>query len=785
MCREWPIWEKWRNEILELEKLEIQRCFKPVDFGGIKAVELHYFSDASEGGYGQCSYIRLVNDSDKAHCSFVIGKARVSPLRQRSIPRLELAAATVSAKMSEFLRNELTYSDRSEYFWSDSKIVLGYINNEARRFHVYVANRVQQIRDLSQPSSWMYVESDENPADDATRGLTAKELMVKSRWLTGPEFLWKDGEFQPNTKKTYPVKENDPELKKATVLKTTAEGPSKKFPDYFEVQHLKHISSWFRMRRIVALCLRLLMLLRKGDVKNDSLGSCSTEKLTITLDQLQEAEKSIIKAVQYEHYKEEINILEGLKSRAETGDRASVKLRNQRMKKTSSLFRLDPFLDEDGILRVGGRIKRANVPLQVKHPVIIPKKSHITEVLIRHHHVKVNHMGRGMTHNELRQRGYWIVGGSSAISSFISRCITCRKLRKPLQQQKMAELPQYRLEPAAPFSYCAVDYFGPFMIKERRSEVKRYGVLFTCMASRSVHLETANSLNTSSFINALTRFLSRRGPVRQLRSDHGTNFIGARNELKAVISEMNQDKVQEYLLDNECEWIPLKLNVPHSSHMGGSWERQIQTVRNALEPLLIQSGTQLDDEAFRTFMTEVESIVNSKPLSIDNLCSADAPEPLTPNHLLTMKPKVLLPPPGNFQRADVYCHKRWRRVQYLANQFWLRWRMEYIHLLQVRNKWIRPSKNLEVGDIVISKELGEHASRRSWPLARVVKTYKSMDGHVRKVRLLMGDRHLSKKGERLHTQSYVDRPIHKLVLSLSTGDLKWETEEIPNEEPIW
>ena len=113
-----------------------------------------------------------------------------------------------------------------------------------------------------------------------------------------------------------------------------------------------------------------------------------------------------------------------------------------------------------------------------------------------------------MTHNELCQRGYWIVGGSSAISSFISRCITCQKLRKPLQQQKMAELPEDRLEPAATFSYCAVDYFGPFMIKERRSEVKCYEVLFTCMASRSVHLETANSLNTSSFINALTRFFS-------------------------------------------------------------------------------------------------------------------------------------------------------------------------------------------------------------------------------------------------------------------------------------
>ena len=177
--------------------------------------------------------------------------------------------------------------------------------------------------------------------------------------------------------------------------------------------------------------------------------------------------------------------------------------------------------------------------------------------------------------------------------------------------------------------------------------MKHYGVLFTCMASRSVHLETANSLDTSSFISALTRFLCHRGPVGQLHSDHGTNFIGARNELKAAISEVDQDKVQGYLLDNKCEWIPLTLNVPHSGHMGGSWECQIQTVRNALEPLLIQSGTQLDDEAFRKFMTKVESIVNSKPLNINNLCSPDAPEPLTPNHLLTMKPKVLLPPPGN------------------------------------------------------------------------------------------------------------------------------------------
>ena len=170
------------------------------------------------------------------------------------------------------------------------------------------------------------------------------------------------------------------------------------------------------------------------------------------------------------------------------------------------------------------------------------------------------------------------------------------------------------------------------------------------MGSRSVHLETANSLESSSFINALRRFMNRRGAVRQLRSDQGTNFIGARSELKAALCEMNQDHVQDYLLRNGCEWIPFKLNVPHSSHMGGTWERMIRSVRNALEPLLLQAGSQLDDETLRTLLTEVECIINSRPLSVDNLCGAEAPE---------------LPPPGKFQRADMYCCRRWRRVQYL------------------------------------------------------------------------------------------------------------------------
>ena len=243
------------------------------------------------------------------------------------------------------------------------------------------------------------------------------------------------------------------------------------------------------------------------------------------------------------HFSKEIQVLPALSLAGEVTDREKTRARNQTLKKSSALYKLDPFLDKDGLLRVGGRIQRANVPEDVKHPIILPRKGHVTELLIRHHHHQFNHMGRGITHNELRQRGYWIIGGSSAVSNHISRCVTCRRLRGSTVQQKMADLPGDRLEPSAPFSYCAVDLFGPFLIKEERSEVKRYGVLFTCIGSRSVHLETANSQSTSSFINALRRFLSRRGPVRQIRCDMGTNFVGARNEMKGSLVEIDQDKV--------------------------------------------------------------------------------------------------------------------------------------------------------------------------------------------------------------------------------------------------
>lgn len=286
------------------------------------------------------------------------------------------------------------------------------------------------------------------------------------------------------------------------------------------------------------------------------------------------------------------------------------------------------------------------------------------------------------------------------------------------------------------------------------------------MACRAIHLETANTLNTDSFINALRRFLALRGPIRQLRSDRGTNFVGGERELKEALAEIDSDCVGRFLSREGCDF-DFKMNVPSASHMGGVWERQIRSVRNILSSLLDQAGSQLDDESLRTFMCEAAAIVNSRPLTVDNLNDPTSPEPLTPNHLLMMKSRIILPPPGEFQRADLYLRKRWRRVQYLTNQFWSRWTKEFIQSLQLRNKWVCPKRSLEVGDVVIIKDV--NVARNEWHLGRIQETFSDGDDLVRRVKIAVGTTTLDASGRRKCSLLTLERPIHKLVLVLENN----------------
>ena len=257
-------------------------------------------------------------------------------------------------------------------------------------------------------------------------------------------------------------------------------------------------------------------------------------------------------------------------------------------------------------------------------------------------------------------------------------------------------------------------------------------------------------MSTDSFINALRRFLTRRGPVRSIRSDNGTNFLGADNEFKRLFQEMDHSKVQGFLSSKNCDWIVWKLNPPSSSHRGGIWERAIRSARAIICSLMSDSKQHFCDEVFRTFLCEVESVMNSRPVTSE--ASSDPTiEALTPNHLLTMKSNLVLPPPGEFQNSDLYCRKRWRTVQHLANQFWLRWKREYILLLQQRQKWSNPKRNFAINDIVLVKD--EDLKRNQWPLAIITNVYTDDDGLVRSVDL---------RTEKCKTS--LKRPIQKLVL---------------------
>ena len=272
--------------------------------------------------------------------------------------------------------------------------------------------------------------------------------------------------------------------------------------------------------------------------------------------------------------------------------------------------------------------------------------------------------------------------------------------------------------------------------------IKVYGVIFTCLASRAVHIDVADSLSTDSFINVLRRFIARRGQVRSLRSDRGTNFVGADRELREVIGHWNESQIDEAMLQRGIKWT---FNPPHASHFGGVWERLIRTVRRVLDALLHQQ--QLTEDSLRTLLCEVEAVVNSRPLTSVSDDPRDM-EPLTPNHLLHQRGGIVLPP-GLFGEADGVSRKRWKQVQYLSDLFWKRWRREYLPLLQQRSKWLRQSPNLCVGDVVL---LVDHdAPRCHWRLGRVIEVFTSSDGLVRSARI--------------RTKSGVlERSITKLVL---------------------
>ena len=748
-------WQRWRTSLNELEKVSVPRCYRPVDFGTVVRREIHAFSDASENAIGAAIYLRQVDSKGKVCTALLLGQSKVAPLQTTSIPRLELCAAVLAAQAVVKVTKEIDMEIDGITFYTDSKVVLGYIQNESRRFYVYVANRVQLIRKVSSPSQWRYVDTSENPADLTTRRLNAQSLAA-SDWLTGPRFLQDETAAKDGEQEEIPINEDDPEVRKEVSIYSTQTNKR----HGLGADRFSRFSSLSSLQRTIANLIVLVKELkrRRFETQETRERKPVTTKTELRLRnptlKLQQAMTVIIQTVQEEAFGEELKLHCRVHVSGEESYRERISKKKSEMKK-SAPYRLDPFVDDNGILRVGGRLRCARLEYKEKHPALLPKGHHVSKLIVRHYHSQVHHQGRQITHGAIRQAGYWLVDGNHVVAKELSLCVLCKKLRGPRLEQRMADLPADRVVAPPPFTNVGFDVFGPWLIQSRKTRggttsSKRWGLVFTCLSSRAVHIEVLESMDTSSFICALRRFFALRGPASLLRCDRGTNFIGGKSELDEAMKEMDQRRLERYVKDQGCEWL---FNPPYASHFSGAWEQQIGTIRRVLDAMFLElGGSQLTHELLVTLMAEVMAIVNARPITTV-LSDTDEPEPLSPSMLLTMKTRPLGPPPGEFLPVDLYSRRRWRRVQYLADQFWLRWRREYMQTLQIRSKWNSSKRNLNAGDIVLVKEDGAH--RNDWPLGLISEAIKSEDGAVRKAQVL-----LWRDGKK---KTFL-RPIKELVL---------------------
>lgn len=676
-------WIEWLDELKHLPEVSVARQYGPEG-----QYQLHIFCDASELAFAAVAYLRILNNNDVT-CSLLMSKSRLAPLKVITLPRLELQAAVLAVRLKIFIMKEINLKIEYCRLWTDSTIVLQYLNQSSKRFKTFVANRIAEILDYSTVEEWSHVPGSLNPADWSTRGMKIRELMEKEQWFNGPNFLYEEEENWPKCDLGETDKSN---LEFKTTVKTlntkTQNETDGKFP-------FLRFSSWRRMVNVVA---RILRLSRKNPAKSD----------IISITERKGAEEAVIKILQLENFGNEIQCLKN----------------GTDLEKGSKLNKLNPFIDEKGILRVGGRIKNAQIPYASKHQIILYGKCHAVKLLIEYTHKYLAHGPKEQLMAELRRR-FWIIGCRQMIKTVIHWCRTCMERNMKPARHLMADLPLCRLAISAPpFFHTGVDYFGPLEVKIFRRRVKRWGCIFCCMTTRAVHLEVSPSLESDDFINTLHRFLNRRGCPGHLYSDNGTNFRGADHELKLEIQKVNARKVEEFAAKTGFEW---HFNPPEAPHMGGAWERLIQGIKRTLKVIL--NARVLDDYSLNTFFTEAENIANNRPLTtvsedIDDL------EPISPNHFLMGRANTHLPV-GIETEVPVSHRKRWKMVQLMAEHFWKRWKMEYLQNLTERCKWTKEQQNFKEGDLILFHD--PKSTKGNWSMGRIHQIYPGKDGRVRVV----------------------------------------------------
>ncbi|KAL0822198.1 hypothetical protein ABMA28_004328 [Loxostege sticticalis] len=533
------------------------------------------------------------------------------------------------------------------YAWTDSTIVLAWLKGSPSRWATFVSNRISTILTILDIDQWGHVATDMNPADCASRGLKPEELKTHTLWWNGPAWLQSEtietGEWDvPET--------HEEERVKAHVM---TEQPKEDFL-WCKFSNLQ------KMLRIMSYCRRFLKL--KTPKANRPLFTA-----LVTIEETDKTLEMCMKQVQEFEFGEEIKHL---------------RLHGYVPKK-SVLHNLVPILDQNGLLRVGGRITQASVSFEKQHPIIIPEKSHLAKLLVADAHIKTLHGGPQVMLNFLRSK-YWILRARSLAKKCFGSCVTCLRFSKGQKTQLMGQLPEVRLKPSKPFRSSGVDYAGPINIRfspgRGSKSYKGYICVFVCMVSRAIHLEAVTDLTSKGFIAAFRRFTARRGHCYDLYSDNGTNFVGANKELQKMIGKAESELSEELSKLLTLERTRWHYIVPHGPNFGGLWEAGVRCVKSHLKRVVGDST--LTYEELSTVLAQIEACLNSRPLTLLS-DHPDDPLPLTPGHFLVGEPLLNI--------ADEDCSDlnlsnldRWKLVQQMVNRFWKRWSKEYLVNLNQR-----------------------------------------------------------------------------------------------------
>ncbi|KAF6202361.1 hypothetical protein GE061_004760 [Apolygus lucorum] len=667
------------------------------------------FADASEKAYAAVVY-HVVRSGKNVQTRLVLSRARIAPIKSESIPRLELLAAELLGKTFKKVRAQFPLvTDDRIIACSDSTIALSWITADpAPVWKVFVGNRVAKTLSNVPPDRWFHVSSKDNPADIASRGELPDKLVQNSMWWNGPGWL-------SDERARWPIRRIRPDLSSENVIKEArANQPissASSNSDDLEVRY----SSLTKLKRVVAWVQRFVRNCRNRSVPRRRR-SLTVEQLVMQVppldtSELKHAELALVRRAQARGFPDVIRSMDHKGS--------STKLMKQ-----LAIFRSD-----DGLLRVGGRLDRADSSFETRHPTLLPAKDVLTDLVVRHAHQSCLHVGPRATLAHIRTK-HWIVNGRNVVNKCLSGCVRCFSIKPRSFQPEMGQLPAGRVHQTYPFNQTGIDFAGPFSVSiaglRGTRKIEIFLAVFVCLATKAVHLEAVLDLSTDSFMQCLERFMARRGVPAVIWSDNGTNFVGANNLLRKIRSALAQGVAHDLTDQLATRGIQWKFIPPRAPHFGGLWEAAVKSAKRLIRVTLRDQTTTY--QTFTTIVARVESVLNSRPLVYQS-SSPDDILVLTPGHFLVQRPLTALPESTVDHTASTRLVPKWAFVNQMVDQFWKKWSKEYLLDLQLRSKWNTPDRPPKLGDVVLIME--DNRPPLQWVMGVICELCPGDDGTAR------------------------------------------------------